>query len=74
MPQPFDATAAQPPPTDTVGATSRPAGWKLVAEAPEPDLPVARDRAGAAGGLWLLLLGGALFWALVAAAVWYVRR
>lgn len=74
MSHPIDAAAADAPPAEAAAAPSRPAGWTLIEDAPEPDQPVARDRAGAARGLWLLLVAGGLFWALVAAAIWYVIR
>jgi len=72
MAQPIDATAAERPPAGA--ATGDSAGWKLVEDAPPPDGPRTRDRAGAARGMALLLAGGALFWAAVAAAVWTAMR
>lgn len=49
-------------------------GW-LVRPAPAPDLPEARDKAGAQRGMAIGLIGGAAFWAAVAAAVvWFTRR
>jgi len=70
MSQPIDAAAASPPPEV---ASAQPAGWKLVEDAPEPDLPT-RDRAGAQRGMALLLAGGGLFWGAVAAAIWFATH
>ena len=72
MAQPIDVTTAERPRAEA--ASGSPAGWKLVEDAPSPDLPAPRDRAGAAKGMALLLAGGGLFWAAVAAAIWVVGR
>jgi hypothetical protein len=48
-------------------------GW-LVRPAPGPDLPHDRDRAGAQRGLAIALLGGGLFWGVVAAGLAYLLR
>ncbi|MGZ6015928.1 MAG: hypothetical protein ACXWKM_09305 [Phenylobacterium sp.] len=71
MSHPIDATSADPPPAE---AAAKPTGRTLVEDAPAPDLPLARDRAGAARGMALLLIGGALFWGLVGAAIWFASR
>ena len=71
MSHPFDATAGKPPPAETA---EKPAGWNLVEDAPASDKPLPRHRAGAARGMALLLLGGGLFWAAVAAAIWSASR
>jgi hypothetical protein len=67
MSHPLDARAAEELPEV---APAKPAGWKLVDDAPSPDAPEVRDRAGAQRGMVLLLLGGGLFWGAVAAAIW----
>jgi hypothetical protein len=72
MSQPIDATAARELPSS--GASAQPDGWKLVADAPSTDTPEIRSRAGAQRGMVLLLLGGALFWGAVAAAIWFATR
>jgi len=46
----------------------------LVQHAPGPERPVARDRAGAQGGMMLMLLAGGAFWAAVATVFLLVRR
>jgi hypothetical protein len=46
----------------------------LVGPAPEPDLPTPRDRAGAQLGMIILLVGGGLFWAGLAALFIYLLR
>lgn len=46
----------------------------LVRPAPGPDLPHARDKAGAQKGMAIALVGGGLFWGAVAAAAVYVLR
>jgi hypothetical protein len=71
MSQQIDATAADEVP----GQAAPPAaGWKLVEDAPAPDLPTPRDRSGAQRGMILILLGGGLFWGAVAAAIWFANR
>jgi hypothetical protein len=78
MPQRRDAltadelTAAEPatPPS----ARPRRKTWRLVADAPAVDAPDVRDRRGARQGMILLLAGGGLFWAVVAALVWVLYR
>ena len=60
MADPVRRSRASRPP----GAPPRLGG--LVEIAPEPDAPPRRDRAGAQLGMILLILGGALFWAVVA--------
>lgn len=72
MSQPLDGAAANELPPD--GAGAKPAGWKLVAEAPGAETPAPRDRAGAQRGMALLLLGGGLFWGAVAAAIWFATH
>jgi hypothetical protein len=72
MSQPLDAAAADELPPE--GAAAKPAGWKLVDDAPTPDTPAPRDRAGAQRGMVLLLLGGGLFWGAVAAAIWFATH
>ena len=71
MSQPIDATAAQEAPAP---AAKPAAGWKLVEDAPAPDLPQPRDRAGAQRGMLLILMGGGLFWGAVAVAIWFASR
>jgi hypothetical protein len=67
MPPNTDAVAAEGLPAEGASAAAESAGWALAAPAPEPDGPVRRDRNGAALGMTLLLTGGGLFWASVAA-------
>jgi hypothetical protein len=71
MSHPIDAAAVELPPKE---ADAKPAGWKLVEDAPATDTPVPRDRAGAQRGMVLLLLGGGLFWGLMAAAIWFATH
>jgi hypothetical protein len=42
--------------------------------APGPELPDARDRAGAQAGMAIALLAGGAFWALVGAVALYLLR
>jgi hypothetical protein len=53
-------------------AQSRTAG--LVQRAPEPDVPHPRDRRGAQLGMVILLVGGGLIWAGLAALFLFVLR
>jgi hypothetical protein len=41
----------------------------LIRRAPGPELPDARDRAGAQGGMAILVVAGAAFWVAAAVAV-----
>lgn len=72
MSQPIDAAAADELPPEA--ASAKPAGWKLVADAPASDPPDARDRAGAQRGMALVLGGGGIFWGAVAAAIWFATH
>jgi hypothetical protein len=74
MPTPIDAMAAEEPPSEAATPVGAPAGWKLVETAPEPDVPLHRDRRGAQRGMALLLVGGGLFWLAVAAALVLASR
>ena len=71
-----DALTADELTADPAAApTGRPRrkGWRLVANAPATDAPEVRDRGGARQGMILLLVGGGLFWAAVAALVLILR-
>jgi hypothetical protein len=77
MPQRRDAltadelTAAEP--AAIPSARPRRKTWRLVADAPAADAADVRDRHGARRGMILLLVGGGLFWAAVAALVWVLH-
>ena len=69
MRDPADATVAPLPAEPKVKPD-----W-LVQRAPNPDLPVARDRKGAQAGMAIAILGGGAFWAAaIGAAVYFLRR
>lgn len=64
-------TPADLPPTAGRRASRR---SRFIQIAPGPEAPDSRDKAGAQGGMVLMLIGGGLFWAAVAAAAIYVLR
>jgi hypothetical protein len=64
--------AAKAPAIEPADARAGPA-W-LIGRAPAPDLPHERDRTGARRGLAIALLGGGLFWGLVAVGFAYLIR
>jgi hypothetical protein len=72
MSQPIDGAAARELPPNT--PTAQGSGWKLVEDAPTPEAPPTRDRTGAARGMVLILVGGGLFWAAVAVAIWFATH
>jgi hypothetical protein len=55
---------ATSPPNDVA---ARPRAFGLIAGPSGPDAPTARDRAGAQGGMIIVLLVSAAFWLTVAA-------
>jgi hypothetical protein len=66
----IDAAAGADLPAEAAASAEAKPGWKLVEDAPAPEPPDIRSRAGAQRGMVLLLVGGGLFWTAVAAAVW----
>ena len=74
MSQQINAPAAEEAPATGIAPAQSSRGWTLVEDAPAPEIPLARDRAGAARGMVLLLLGGGFFWGAVAAALWALNR
>jgi hypothetical protein len=66
-----DATAARPLSTPEAAPQSE---SKLVQRAPGPEEPDVRDRAGSQLGMIVLLVGGGLFWAGLAALLLFLLR
>lgn len=76
MQQP-EALAADPLPPELADRASARGGresWRLVADAPGPDVPHPRDRKGVRRGMLLILLAGGLFWGAVIAVVVVLLR
>ena len=72
MPQQSEAMAADElPPQAATPEPTRSGGqaWRLVADAPESELPDQRDRGGSRTGMLIVLAVGALFWLAVAGTV-----
>ena len=63
-------------PADLPPAAGRRASRRnhFVQIAPGPEAPDSRDKAGAQGGMALMLIGGGLVWAAIAAAAIYVLK
>ncbi|RAK54841.1 hypothetical protein DJ017_10045 [Phenylobacterium soli] len=57
-----------------LGHRAEPRSNPLVQQAPGPEAPDVKTRAGSQRGMALALIGGGVFWAAVAAAVYALTR